>query len=260
MPITSGNFDDLVQLSQDTLYMVGPAITLGNTSVGSSASLGFQNTEGAIQIVAVPATTGSANVYLPTYSMSIQQGMSSFYNGNPVTTFGITNSVSLQPVVVPYAISVTNLLWLISASFASGDTLNQQVSAAVYTVTGSSISLASSASFSSTSGSLAGTNTGIGWQSMTVGTWNFTPGLYIIAWLHTAGIAANGMSYSLFGTATNPTIATVDLFHNPNQSMLLPGYFSSGGLPSSIALSNTASWIRSGASVLAQMAFTMQGT
>ena len=41
MPITTGDFQDLVQLSQDTLYFVGPDFQLGNTSVGSSASIGF---------------------------------------------------------------------------------------------------------------------------------------------------------------------------------------------------------------------------
>ena len=33
MPITTGGFEDLVQLSQDTLYYVGPNFNIGNTSV-----------------------------------------------------------------------------------------------------------------------------------------------------------------------------------------------------------------------------------
>ena len=63
MPITTGDFQDLVQLSQDTLYYVGPDFQLGDTSVGSSASIGFNNTAGDLQLVGV--ATGNATAWLP---------------------------------------------------------------------------------------------------------------------------------------------------------------------------------------------------
>src|SRR5580693_1776143 len=62
-PITTGGFEDLVQLSQDTLYYVGPDLEIGNTSVGSSASIGFNNTAGDLVLVGV--ATGNASAYLP---------------------------------------------------------------------------------------------------------------------------------------------------------------------------------------------------
>jgi hypothetical protein len=63
MPITSGNFEDLVQLSQDTFYYVGPDFQIGNTSVGTTARVGFNNTAGEIVLVGV--ATGNATVNLP---------------------------------------------------------------------------------------------------------------------------------------------------------------------------------------------------
>lgn len=63
MPITTGDFQDLVQLSQDTLYYVGADFEIGNTSVGSSASIGFNNTAGDLQLVGV--ATGNATAWLP---------------------------------------------------------------------------------------------------------------------------------------------------------------------------------------------------
>lgn len=63
MPITTGGFEDLVQLSQDTLYYVGANFQIGNTSVGSSATVGFNNTAGDLQLVGV--ATGNATAWLP---------------------------------------------------------------------------------------------------------------------------------------------------------------------------------------------------
>ena len=63
MPITTGGFEDLVQLSQDTLYYVGPDFEIGNTSVGSTASIGFNNTAGKLALAGV--ATANATVNLP---------------------------------------------------------------------------------------------------------------------------------------------------------------------------------------------------
>ena len=63
MAITTGDLQDLLQLSQDTLYFVGADFQLGNTSVGSSATLGFNNTAGDLQLVGV--ATGNATAWLP---------------------------------------------------------------------------------------------------------------------------------------------------------------------------------------------------
>jgi hypothetical protein len=63
MAITTGDFNDLVQLSQDTLFYVGPDLEIGNTSVGTTAQVGFNNTAGKIVLAGV--ATGNATVSLP---------------------------------------------------------------------------------------------------------------------------------------------------------------------------------------------------
>ena len=50
MPVTTGNFQDLVQLSQDTLYHLGPAFSIGD-SAASTVSLGMSNSAGALALV-----------------------------------------------------------------------------------------------------------------------------------------------------------------------------------------------------------------
>ena len=75
MAITTGDLQDLLQLSQDTLYFVGPDLQLGNTSVGSSATLGFNNTAGDLQLVGV--ATGNATAWLPAAGGRMSAGCAS---------------------------------------------------------------------------------------------------------------------------------------------------------------------------------------
>ena len=103
MAITTGSFEDLVQLSQDTLYYVGPDLEIGNTSVGSSASIGFNNTAGKLALQGI--ATGNATVQLPAAggtlisNVNLSAGTTSqnlsavtFSNSNGVS-FGLNGSV-----------------------------------------------------------------------------------------------------------------------------------------------------------------------
>jgi hypothetical protein len=101
-PITTGSFEDLVQLSQDTLYYVGPDLEIGNTSVGTSATLGFNGTGGNIALVGAP--TGNVTINLPSgggtllTNVNVSAGTTSqnlsaivFSNSNGVS-FGLSGS------------------------------------------------------------------------------------------------------------------------------------------------------------------------
>jgi len=96
MPITTGGFEDLVQLSQDTLYYVGPDLEIGNTVAGSSASLGFNNTAGDLVLVGV--ATGNATVNLPqvggTLLTNINLSAGTTSNNLTAVTFSNSNGVS----------------------------------------------------------------------------------------------------------------------------------------------------------------------
>jgi len=420
MPITTGNFQDLVQLSQDTLYHIGPDFELGNTSVGSSASIGFNNTAGDLQLVG--AATGNATVFLPvsngtlleavnisagttsnnlsavtfsnsnnvsfglngstitasatvastqgsinfsagttsgnlqsvifsnsngvsfglngstitasviagdvgaiaagtqtgtsgtflfsnsnniTFGMSGSSritasynfnvsagttsnnlnavtfansngisfglngsvvtaqngGMSSWSNGNPSTAMtGGQNTLFFQPIIVPYALTATNLLWLASqTNHATNSSGGLSVSAALYTLNaGTALSLASSAStnLTWTSGAALSSNTGINYQQMSM-SWVVTPGVYLFAWWVST---QNSASMSYYGPAQQPAISSGQVAAMSN--LMLEGYSqaTTNALPSSFGLSNTASYIRTGATAAEQPFIIMQGT
>jgi len=96
MPITTGGFEDLVQLSQDTLYYVGPDFEIGNTSVGSTASIGFNNTAGKLALAGV--ATANATVNLPpgggTLLSNINISAGSTSNNLSAVTFSNVNGIS----------------------------------------------------------------------------------------------------------------------------------------------------------------------
>lgn len=77
-------------------------------------------------------------------------------------------------------------------------------------------------------------------MTLTVGSWNITPGLYVF------GFAQNNSVNSLFYGASNLGAVTngSDL-----QSMILSGVFTAATLPASIGVSDTGSFVRSGNSI-----------
>jgi len=117
VPITTGGFEDLVQLSQDTLYYVGPDLEIGNTSVGSSASLGFNNTAGVIQVVGV--ATGNETLWLPTNNGTLATVVT-LSNSNNVS-FGLNGStITASAVVNVSAGTASNNLSAITFSNSNG--------------------------------------------------------------------------------------------------------------------------------------------
>ena len=392
MPITTGNFQDLVQLSIDTLYVLGPDLELGNTSVGSTVSVGFNNTAG--DLVLAGQATGNATVWLPVSngtlleainisagttsnnlsavtlsnsnnvsfglngstitasatvassqgSINVSAGTTSnnvsaitFSNGsgvsfglatgagvgtitasvnaltainisagttsNNLTAFTLSNSNGIsfglngstvtaqnggistwsngapatamtggqktlffQPMIVPYCITVTQILWLASqTNVATNSSGGLSVSAALYSVNGAlaggaaTLSLASSGStnLTWTSGAALSSNTGINYQSMTVGSWHITPGPYVFAWWIST---QNSASMSYYGTNAQPAISSGQVA--AMSTMILPGYSQAtvAALPSSFGVSNTASYIRTGATAAEQPYIIFQGT
>jgi hypothetical protein len=333
-PITTGNFEDLVQLSQDTLHYLGPDLEIGNTSVGTSASLGFNNTAGDLVLVGV--ATGNATLNLPTgggtlltafnlsagttsqnlsnavfsnsndvsfgmngstvtasanslavaagtqtatsgtvvlsnsngitFGMSGSTqvtaqngGLSTWSVGEPVGSFAMSQSIiSLEPFVLPVCFTMTDLVWLGSISSPAGSSGGYSGTAAIYTVTGSSISLASSmsTSVSWTSGAAYSSQSGNQYRSWTMASWAFTPGLYVLGfWLATI----NSASVTVFGGQSNVTLAS-GLAASVTQ--VVPGYIAATNttLPSNVAMTNTGGWVRTGSSAFQQPWFVMQGT
>ena len=385
-PVTTGNFQDLVQLSQDTLYHLGPMFEVGD-SAASTVTLGMSNSGGALALVwsatsnqtlglatgngtlltninisggttssnvsavtfsnannvsfgydgtnvtataTVASSQGSINVSAGTTSNNVSAvtfansngvtfglstgagigtvtasvnaltainvsagttsnnlthvtfansngfsfglnasvvtvqngGISSWSNGQPVTAMtGGQNTLFFQPVIFPYAITVTNLLWLASVSNHSSNVSGGlSVSAALYTLNaGTALSLASSGStnLTWTSGAALSSNTGINYQQMSLNSWVVTPGVYLFAWWIST---QNSATVSYYGNAGQPSISSGQVAAMSN--LMLEGYSqaTTNALPSSFGLSNTASYIRTGATAAEQPFIMMQGT
>jgi hypothetical protein len=383
-PVTTGNFQDLVQLSQDTLYHLGPmfnigdaaasTVTLGMSNSGGSLALAWSNSsnqtlwlpngngtllsnvnisagttsnnlsavvysnsnnvsfglngstvtasatvassQGSINVSAgttsnnlsnvvfsnlngvsfglngstvtasvAPSAAASINVSAGTTSNNLSNvvfsnsngisfglngstvtaqngGISSWSNGGPVTAMtGGQGTLFFQPLIIPYAITVTNLLWLASVhNAATNSSGGLSVSAAVYTLNGgTALSLASSGStnITWTSGAALSSNTGINYQQMSVNSWSITPGPYLFAWWIST---QNSASMSYYGPAQQPAISSGQVAAMSN--LMLNGYSqaTTGALPVSFGLSNTASYIRTGATAAEQPMVIMQGT
>src|SRR5208337_952575 len=149
-------------------------VSAGTTSNNLSA-LAFSNSNGVsfgLQGSTITAKVG---------------GISSWSNGGPVTALsGGTKTLFFQPVVIPYNITVTNLLWLASqTNVATNSSGGLSVSAALYSLNGgTALSLASSGStnLTWTSGAALSSNTGINYQQMSLASWAVTPGAYLFAW------------------------------------------------------------------------------
>jgi hypothetical protein len=193
-------------------------------------------------------------------------GFSNWQNGAPVTSFASSNGfLSLQPIVVPYAITVTRIIFL--ASLSNGTTNSSgaiSVNVGLYTLTGGTsgtMSLASSASsqLSWTSGGAYSSSSAIGYQQMTVNSWALTPGAYLFG----MAVASSNVTvtFNLYGTASFASVASN--FGTAMSSMpWLPGFSGTSVTicPATVGVTNTASWIRSGSSVFQQPWVSFQGT
>jgi hypothetical protein len=189
-------------------------------------------------------------------------GISSYSNGTPATALtGGQNTLFFQPILFEYVMTATNLLFLASVSNKSSNVSGGfSLSAALYSLNGgTALSLASSGStnLTWTSGAPLSSNTGINYQQMSLNSWVITPGPYLFAWwISTQGSA----TVSYYGSPQQPVISSGMVAAMSN--LMLNGYSqaTTNGLPSSFGLTNTASYIRTGATAAEQPFFMLQGT
>jgi hypothetical protein len=232
---------------------VAAAAVAAGTQTATSGTAIFSNSNGL--------TFGMSNNSVVT---AVYGGFSSWSNGQINTTFTASqNFVSFCPIVVPYYLSATQVLFLGSATAHSTNSSGGfSISVGLYSLTGGtsgSLSLASSAStnLTWTSGAAYSSLASVNYIPITFATWNITPGMYLFAlWLSTQ----NSASLTLFGTASQMTINSGS--GAALSTMVAAGYSqaSINALPSSFGISNTASYIRTGTSVYAQPWFVLQGT
>jgi len=261
--------NNLTQLS----FANGSGVSFGLNGGTLTASVAAAGTLSAINI---SAGTTSNNLTAVTFANSNgisfginasvvtaqNGGISSWSNGVPATALtGGQNTLFFMPIVVPYNLTVTNLIWLASVSNKSSNVSGgPSVSAAIYSLNGgTALSLASSGStnLTWTSGAALSSNTGINYQQMSLNSWNITPGPYLFAWwVSTQGSAT--MSY--YGNPQQPVISSGQVAAMSN--LMLNGYSqaTTNALPASFGITNTASYIRTGATAAEQPFIMLQGT
>ena len=159
---------------------------------------------------------------------------------------GIQSLASVQPATFPLGISATQLDVVMNISAQSSLTGNYTMNIAAYTFAGSTASLASSAQAAvswasgtaSTTASLFGGQTGVRYRSISLGTWNITPGEYLLM-LQCSIPPSNITANILVGATNQPFIQ--DPVAQGNYSY----YFGEGlvsvtaiGLPNSFQLSD----------------------
>jgi hypothetical protein len=191
-------------------------------------------------------------------------GFSSWSNGQPVTSFATSNAfLSLQPILVPYNITVSNVIQLVSLTGHSSNVSGGfTMSLVLYTITGGtagSLSSASSASsnFTWTSGAQYSSSTGVNYLQMSVASWALTPGPYVFG---VAVASANSASLTFYGNQTGNTIVSGGGTFLTNQ--IFDGFSASSiaAVPTSVAISNTTAYVRTGTSVNNQPWILFQGT
>jgi hypothetical protein len=192
-------------------------------------------------------------------------GFSSWSMGPIHTTYSSSSAfLSLQPIVVPYEITVRNVVWIANATAsATNATGGINVSAGLYTINGGttgSLSIASSSStaLTFTSGAALSSYTGVGYRQMAV-SWALTPGPYVFAF---AAAPINAASFTFNGVHDPSAINIASGLGAAMSNMILPGISASsvGSIPNSIGITNTSGYLRTGSQVNNQPWVLFQGT
>lgn len=240
--------------SQITASVVGPSGIAAGTQTATSGTVSFANSNGISFGMAGSATI---TAQLPSVSLFKPDGE----HENPILMQGSSNAInlSLRRVSIPFGIMATQLD--IPAHLSLATTAGSfTISAALYTFSGSTASSLSSASVQySFSSSNYTNNSGTRWRSMSLATWNVTPGEYLMAVMGSInGPSGTTGSITMFG------LSSLSMVGAPNAAGNYSNYFAdgvfstgTGAFPASIHLSAIE---QTGAHALGQPHFRLIGT
>jgi hypothetical protein len=258
----------------------GPAVAAG-TQTGSSGTVVFSNSNGltfglsgsltvtasidAVRAVSAGTSSGIVSHLVFSNSNGISFGLSGatitaqiptvsyaeIGRGDQllgVTASSASSNLTLMRAVLPFQVSATRLDFLGHLTVVGSTNGSYTASAAVYTMTGSTLNLASSSSVgvtftsgtNSTTVSVYGAHSGTRWRSVPTGTWNLTPGEYVFGlMLSQAGVAGTTGSWSLACQESISVIQEVGVSAAQND-YFADGVFSAatGAFPSSIGLAS----------------------
>lgn len=232
----------------------GAVAIAAGTQTATSGTVIFSNSNGISF-----GMSGSATV------TAVLGGLSSWAAGPIISSHSHCNGLlRLNPVVIQHNLTVTNILYLASLSCNTTASGKYSMSIGLYSINGSTLSLASSAStaVTYTSGLSAQSQTGVQWRQISVTSWSITPGPYVIGvWLATGTNAI----LSMYNTASGSIAVVQTGLESLWTNLVLPGYSSASfnsAMPASIAISDTLGYERDGQQQfpLDQPALTFLGT
>lgn len=209
-------------------------------ATGGASGVVFSNSNG----ISFGANGGTITAQMP--SVSLFRPDSDIAGSFSIVPSSGTTNMSVRRFSIPFQISATELDMLAHLTVAASTAGSFTLSAALYTFAGSTASSASSASVgytfnsgtNSTAASIYGGNSGTRWRTMSVGTWNLTPGEYLMAIIGSiAGVAGTTGSMTIYG---NSNVSNAGVVGGGNFSQYWgDGIFSAGtsAFPASIHLS-----------------------
>lgn len=218
------------------------------------------------------AATGTHTIAFADTNMTIGSSVKYWENDfgydalNGVATVSAGLNLSFQRASFAYGLQATRMDMIGNLTVVASTAGSFTISAAMYTMAGSTMSLASSASLAvtwnsgtnSTAASIYGGQSGTRWRSLGVGTWAITPGEYMMGvMISGAGVAGTTGSLTLYGGSG------ISLNADPGQvahsAYFADGLYSAGtsAFPASAHLSVI---VQTGASALAQPYVRLAGT
>jgi hypothetical protein len=135
---------------------------------------------------------------------------------NSAATNSAASNISFQVFSVPFQIQATRLDYLGHLTVVGSTNASSTMRVMVYTMNGSTAGSSFSASMTMSHSSGTATNSAAGyggqsgtrWRSMSIGTWNLTPGQYGIAFMHSLnGAAGTTGSMTIYGKSAVPILA-----------------------------------------------------
>lgn len=256
-------------------------VSFGLNGSTVTATVTVASTQGSIVISAgTTSNTGSQFVFSnsnnisfglngSTVTASVTQDKISHFMFPPgmafLTNFTISNaSMSLQHVNLPQQIIASRMNMLISLSGNSGSSGALTLSLGVYTMAGSTLSLASSDSrnLTWTSGSDTSASSRYGgvsgarYRTVSLNNWSLTPGDYMIGiWLRTT----NDGTWRAYGRQGPTIVGAVDANETQHYHDGISGASFTTAMPASWNVTNT-DWVRTGGDALKQAGLVIMGS
>lgn len=132
-------------------------------------------------------------------------------NANAAATNSAAANLSMQRISLPFGMSATRADVLGHLTVAGSNVGTYTMSLGIYTMSGSTASLASSGTVTAGWNGVGATNqvgaylgqSGTRWRSITLGTWNMTPGEYMLGFmLSQVGVVGTTGSWTIFGNSS----------------------------------------------------------